>query len=739
MSLAPGFLDELRNRLTLSDVVGKKVMWDKRKSQPGKGDLWAPCPFHHEKTASFHVDDRKGFYYCFGCHEKGDALSFVQKLDNVGFMEAVEILAGEAGMEMPAKDPKAQEKIDRRTQLTKVMDEAVRFFRLQLKTNAGREARAYLAKRGLDDAALDRFEIGFAPQGWDNIRNALTGKGVPLDHLLACGLSRTSDKGREPYDVFRNRIMFPIRDGRGRAIAFGGRAMDPNDNAKYLNSPETELFDKSRNLYNLRPAREATGKGKPLIVAEGYMDVIALSEAGFHASVAPLGTAVTESQLNLMWRVSEEPIIALDGDKAGLRAAYRVIDLALPLLEAGKSLRFAIMPEGKDPDDLLRAEGPKAVQKVLDDAMPMVDLLWRQETEDKTFDSPERRAALDKSLRERVKLVRDRSLRHHYALAVRDRLDTLYGRTSGGTSSFDMTFSNTGYGAGPDPQFDDPGPSYAPAFDPGYDAPPPSAPDYDHGYEPGGFNSYAPVPEPAPQQRPVGQSGNQNGGSGGFTGSFKGKGRRYKGPRRPWDPPEPPSPTAKASLLASGGEAPEVRLRAEVILATLFCHPELTEDFDSQIEDMTFTDANLTALRDILLACRDRPADVKDEAARRIGSARLESLMASRHIAVVPCIRSPGALDIARTTVSEELAKLEAMRGWHAELKEAEEDLQEEADEAMTWRLGQAARARSDIGRRTDESEMDFAVGKNGALIDKDERSAFDSLLSTIRFDKGRK
>ncbi|MBP0484066.1 DNA primase [Sagittula salina] len=689
MSLPPGFLDELRNRISLSDVVGRKVMWDKRKSQPGKGDLWAPCPFHHEKTASFHVDDRKGFYYCFGCHEKGDAFSFVQKLDNVGFMEAIEILATEAGMEMPAKDPKAQEKLDRRTVLGEVMEQAVQFFRFSLKQQVASDARAYLAKRGMTPPVLDRFEIGFAPPGWDNLRLALTGKGVSIDDLVACGLSKKSDKGKEPYDVFRNRIIFPIRDARGRAIAFGGRAMDPDDNAKYLNSPETELFDKSRNLYNLRPAREASGRGQPLVVAEGYMDVIALSEAGFRASVAPLGTAVTESQLQLMWRLSEEPVIALDGDKAGLRAAYRVIDLALPLLEAGKSLRFALMPEGKDPDDLLRAEGAEAVSRVLDAAVPMVELLWRNETEGKTFDSPERRAALDKALRERVRLIRDPSLRQHYGEAIRERLDQLYNRV--GTRAPDSF--DSGFGGAP-------GGGYGGNFDRGY----------------GG------------------------GAKGEFRGDFKGgfKGRGGRGPRRPWNAPEPPSPTAKASLLASGGETPELRLREEVILATLFCHPALSETFEHQLEALSFADPDLATLRDILLTCLDRPDAVAEEAERRIGPQSLESLLSARHIAVVPCIRTPGALDLARTTVAEELAKLEALRGWQAELQEAVEDL-DEGSETTTWRLGQAARAKSEIGRRTDESEMDYAVAKNGALVDKDERSAFDSLLSTIRFEKGRR
>ncbi|CUH85760.1 DNA primase [Thalassovita mediterranea] len=427
MSLPPGFLDELRNRTSISQVVGRKVMWDQRKSNQGKGDMWAPCPFHQEKSASFHVDDRKGYYYCFGCHAKGDAITFIRETENVEFMEAVEILAREAGMPMPQRDPQAQKKADKRNQLSDVMDMAVQYFRLQLSRGVAADARAYLQRRGLMGETQARFEIGFAPDGWQNLWDHLRGKGVEEELIIGAGLAKPSSKGGKPYDAFRNRIMFPIRDPRGRCIAFGGRAMDPNDNAKYLNSSETALFDKGRNLYNHGPAREAAGKGQPLIVAEGYMDVIALAEAGFGASVAPLGTAITENQLQLLWRIAPEPIIALDGDTAGLRAAMRVIDLALPLLEAGKSLRFALMPEGKDPDDLIRQDGPEKLQELLDNAIPMVDLLWQRETEGKVFDSPERRAALDKSLREKIKLIRDPSIREHYGLAIKDLRGDLFG------------------------------------------------------------------------------------------------------------------------------------------------------------------------------------------------------------------------------------------------------------------------------------------------------------------------
>lgn len=419
MSLPPGFLDDLRARTTLSRVVGRKVTWDQRRSNQAKGDFWAPCPFHQEKTASFHVDDRKGYYYCFGCHAKGDALTFLREAENMSFMEAVETLAREAGMPMPAADAKAAERADRRTELARVMEEAVRHYRLQLRTAAGAAARDYLTRRGLSEAVRDRFEIGFAPEGWQGLWDHLRAKGIADEMILAAGLAKPSTKGKPPYDVFRDRIMFPIRDARGRCIAFGGRAMNPSDSAKYLNSPETELFDKGRTLYNLGPAREAAGKGQPLLVAEGYMDVIALAGAGFEAAVAPLGTAITEEQLRLIWRLHPEPLIMLDGDQAGIRAATRLVDLALPMLEAGQGLRFVILPEGMDPDDLLRARGRAAMEAAIAGAEPMVNLLWRRETEGRVFDSPERKAALDKTLRAAIRRISDPSIRAHYGEEIK--------------------------------------------------------------------------------------------------------------------------------------------------------------------------------------------------------------------------------------------------------------------------------------------------------------------------------
>ena len=438
MSLPPGFIDELRTRTTLSSVVGRKVTWDMRKSNQAKGDFWAPCPFHQEKSASFHVDDRKGFYYCFGCHAKGDAVTFLKEAENLGFMEAVEVLARDAGMTMPARDPKAAERADRRSQLSDVMEEAIKWFRLQLKTTAAAEARAYLTRRGLSPAAQDRWEIGFSPDQRQGLFLALTAKGLPADMIVAAGLCALPEDGKgTPYDRFRGRIIFPIRDGRGKAISLGGRALDPNARSKYLNGPETDLFDKGRNLFNLSRARDAVGKGAALILAEGYMDVIALSEAGFGGAVAPLGTAVTDEQLRQLWRVADEPIVALDGDTAGIRAGLRVVDLALPLLEAGKGLRFATLPAGQDPDDLIRAEGAAAMSRVLDAAQPMVKLLWQREIEGKVFDSPERKASLDKSLRAALKRIVDPSIRAHYGEDIKTlRLDLFSTNRSGPIRAF---------------------------------------------------------------------------------------------------------------------------------------------------------------------------------------------------------------------------------------------------------------------------------------------------------------
>lgn len=425
MAITPQYLDELRARISLADVIGRRLEWDKRKSNPSKGDYWACCPFHGEKTPSFHVEDRKGFFYCFGCHEKGSAIDFVMKMDNLSFPEAVETLAGQAGMPPPERDPRAAEKRERRDGLVELMDAAQRFYRMQFDSAAAREAREYLERRGLSARTLESFGIGFAPRGPNALGEYLMQSGATRKDLVEAGLVGERDDA-STYDRFRERIMFPIRDPRGRVIAFGGRAMRDDVQAKYLNSPETPLFSKGRVLYNHGPAREALGKGAPLIVAEGYMDVIALAQAGFAATVAPLGTALTEDQLALLWRMADEPVLAMDGDRAGLRAAERVARLALPHLAPGKTLRFALLPDGQDPDDLIRNSGSGAMRTVIDQSEPLAEMIWRSETEGQAFDTPERRAKLNESVRKTLAGISHREIRDYYIDDFKERRTALF-------------------------------------------------------------------------------------------------------------------------------------------------------------------------------------------------------------------------------------------------------------------------------------------------------------------------
>ncbi|MFO1164719.1 MAG: DNA primase [Paracoccus sp. (in: a-proteobacteria)] len=605
MSLPPQFLDEIRARVPLSRVIGRKVVWDLRRSNQAKGDWWAPCPFHGEKTASFHVDDQKGFYYCFGCHAKGDALTFLREAEGMGFIEAVELLASEAGLQMPERDPRATERADRRTLLVEVMEQATRWFRLQLQSGAAADARAYLVRRGLDEAACEQFGIGFAPDQRQGLFNALRGKGVDPALIVEAGLAAKPDDGGAPFDRFRGRIIFPIRDGRGRCIAFGGRAMDPNARAKYLNSPETPLFDKGRNLYNVGPARAAVAKGKPLIVAEGYMDVIALVRAGFEGAVAPLGTAITEDQLRLMWRVSPEPVIALDGDTAGLRAAMRLIDLALPMTAPGQALRFAFLPEGQDPDDLIRAKGAGAMSAILDEARPLVDLLWRRETEGRVFDSPERRAALDKALGDAIAKIADKDTRDHYFAALKDLKWQL--------------FSNRRRNDAPS------------------------------------------TPRPAPA------------------------GGRGRGNDARFQPVAPVAPT-RASRLSSpeAGEHEADALIEAMVLAICATHPALIAPVESRLERLEPQDSDRAALVHDLLSATQSQA----------GQRALESILSDPHVKAAPAILRPQDGDAASEILANALDRIESRRAAREEIARAEAEIEGMADEGLTWRMAQSARAR---------------------------------------------
>jgi DNA primase len=421
MAFPDSFLEELRNRLPLSGVVGRSVRLIKR----GR-EFTGLCPFHNEKSPSFTVNDDKGFFHCFGCGAHGDVIGFVMRNSGLAFPEAVEQLAQEAGLAVPQVRPEDRQKADQVATLGKAMEEAAKWFQAQFQAGVGAEARAYIQKRGLKPETIERFRIGYAPQSRTALKEALLARGLPEPLLIEAGLLIKPDDGGPSYDRFRHRVMFPIGDRRGRVIAFGGRALDADAPAKYLNSPETPLFHKGRNLYNHALAREAARESGTVVVVEGYMDVIALAQAGIEHAVAPLGTALTEEQIALLWRLCAEPILCFDGDNAGIRAAMRAADRALPLLEPGHSFRFAILPAGQDPDDLVRSQGRQAMEEVLAAALPMADILWRKETEGRPLDTPERRAALEAALFGLANQIRNPAVQNHYRDHFRSRLRTLF-------------------------------------------------------------------------------------------------------------------------------------------------------------------------------------------------------------------------------------------------------------------------------------------------------------------------
>ena len=420
MRFSPSFLDEIRARVPVSEVVRQKVAIKKQ------GREWRGLsPFNSERTPSFYVNDAKGFFHDFSSQKHGDGFTFLMETEGISFPEAVERLAAMAGLPMPVETAEEREKDKKRTTLTEVLEWAVEHFQKQLRAPQGREARDYLARREISPAAQAQFRLGYAPPGRHELRDALAAKGASVELMIEAGLLVHGEDVTVPYDRFRDRVMFPICDRGGATIAFGGRALAKDAQAKYLNSPETALFHKGATLYNLHNARKAAHEARTVIAVEGYVDVIAMTAAGFPHCVAPLGTALTPEQCGLLWRMAEEPILCFDGDKAGLKAAYRAIDTALPLIESGKTLRFVLLPGGQDPDELLRSGGPAAVTEALSQPLPLVEMLWRREIEGQALETPERRAALEHRLRDLAAQIRDPSLRRHYEKDLEQRLRQL--------------------------------------------------------------------------------------------------------------------------------------------------------------------------------------------------------------------------------------------------------------------------------------------------------------------------
>ncbi len=431
MRFTPQFLDELRARLPVSEVVGRRVKLRKQ----GR-EFIGLSPFNKEKSPSFTVNDQKGFFHDFSSGKHGDIFGFVMETEGVGFPEAVERLAQFAGVPLPKVSHEDEQRDARRKTLHDVMELAAKFFQDTLAGRAGAKARGYLADRGLDAATQLKFRLGYAPGERFALKEHLGGHGVSVEDMVEAGLLVSGDDIPLPFDRFRDRVMFPITDLRCRIIAFGGRALEKDAQAKYLNSPETPLFHKGATLYNIAAARQAAHDGAQIIAVEGYVDVIAMVTAGFAATVAPLGTALTEDQLALLWKMADEPVLCFDGDNAGLRAAYRAVELAMPRLKPGKSLKFALLPQGQDPDDLVRSAGRDAMNDVIGAARPLAAMLWARETEGHSFDTPERRAALEARINEVTGSIADDAVRKYYRQDFNARLAQFFAPAQAARGNF---------------------------------------------------------------------------------------------------------------------------------------------------------------------------------------------------------------------------------------------------------------------------------------------------------------
>src|SRR5580692_7123659 len=421
MRFSPQFLDDLRTRLPVSEVVGKRIKLRKA----GK-EYRGLSPFNQEKTPSFFVNDQKGMWFDFSSQKNGNIFDFLMETEGVSFPEAVERLAQMAGVPLPAYSPEAEAREERRKTLYDIVELAAAFFQTTLASRNGARGRGYLADRGLQSATQLKVRLGYAQGEQYALKEHLGAAKIPVEDMVEAGLIVAGEDIPVPYDRFRDRIMFPISDWRGRVIAFGGRALEKEVSAKYLNSPETPLFHKGATLYNIAAARKAAHEGARVIAVEGYVDVIAMATAGYEGTVAPLGTALTAEQLALMWRLNDEPILCFDGDDAGRRAAYRALDIALPLLKPGKSLKLATLPDGQDPDDLYRSCGRDAIEDVLGAARPLAHMLWARESEAGSFDTPERRAALEARIGEVTNAIADETVRRYYRQDFSTRLRQLF-------------------------------------------------------------------------------------------------------------------------------------------------------------------------------------------------------------------------------------------------------------------------------------------------------------------------
>ena len=435
MSLGSNFLDELRNRSTLSEVIGRRV----KVIRAGR-EFKACCPFHHEKTPSFTINDDKQFYHCFGCGAHGDVIKFVMEHDNIGFMDAVEMLAADAGMQVPKQSPQHAAQAKKEKSLYELLDDATHLMEEHLNEPRNQDALSYLLDRGITKETIKQFRIGFAPEDGQHLRKILTQKGYSDRDMIQAGVLRPSNKGGSPYAFFRDRVIFPVPDRRGRIIAYGGRILPehirpPQRNSnftppKYINSTETPVFHKGRMLYGEPTARRAAADGQPLILVEGYLDVIASVQAGFAGALAPMGTAVTEEQIASMWQMIPDfekvPILCFDGDNAGRKAARRVMERIFPLLEPGRSVKFAFMPDGEDPDSLIKSSGGQGFKKILKNAQPLFEFLWYSHTNGREIKTPDSKASIKQQIENDIAQIRHMDVQNLYKSALRERVSNVF-------------------------------------------------------------------------------------------------------------------------------------------------------------------------------------------------------------------------------------------------------------------------------------------------------------------------
>ena len=549
MRFTPDLLDEIRARLPVSQIVMRRV---KLKRQ-GR-EFIGLSPFKTEKTPSFTVNDQKGFYHCFASGEHGDIFTFMMKTEGLAFPEAVELLAQEAGVPLPKASPQDMQHEQKRARLYEVMETAADYFERQLKARHGANARDYLTGREVSDEQRAAFRLGYALDSRSALKTELAQAGYTHDEMVQSGLLIAGEDIPVSYDRFRHRIIFPITDLKNRVIAFGGRALDADQPAKYLNSPETPLFHKGAILFNAAVARQAAFETGNIIVAEGYMDVIALAGAGIANVVAPLGTALTENQLRLIWRMASEPILCFDGDEAGRKAAYRAIDLAFPLLQPGKSLRFVFLPDGEDPDDVIRDAGAAAMRRLLDKAKPLADVVWLREKNSSDSSTPERRAALQSRLMHLASQISDPTVREHYTADLKSRLREAFGQGSGSYGGW-------------------------------------------------GYNRQGP-------QKP---SVVMNGGLGATRGNRENwRGKRWQGANEPWQFQSASSELMQNKLV--GDELGQMSERESLLLQTLFNHSWLLEDYLEEVAGLRLESNAAKMLRDALLElhAEQNPLDTRE-------------------------------------------------------------------------------------------------------------------------------